>query len=80
MGHVRYGLDFLETWSLPSMIPTPSRRIRPWVNHEWLSEALMAAAYQLSGNAGLIALKVLVARHWDGRGRAIPAESTAPGA
>ena len=59
-GHVRYGLDFLETWSLPSIDPYSFTQDRPWVNHEWLSEAFMAAAYQLSGNAGLIALKVLV--------------------
>jgi hypothetical protein len=32
----------------------------PWVNHEWLSEAIMAIAYTAAGVTGLIALKTLL--------------------
>jgi hypothetical protein len=64
-GHLRFGLDLLET----------GRVIRPdtysyltagvtWVNHEWLAEALMAVAWRAAGAfrsspaTGLILLKL----------------------
>lgn len=33
----------------------------PWVNHEWLAEAVMAAAWRLGGEPALVLLKVAVA-------------------
>ena len=45
-GHVRFGLDWLQARDLPTADPYSYLQDRPWVNHEWLSEAAMAAAYQ----------------------------------
>jgi hypothetical protein len=59
-GHVRFGLDWLATWRLPTVDPYSFTQDRPWVNHEWLSEVLMGAAYLLGRPAGLVVLKMLV--------------------
>jgi hypothetical protein len=59
-GHVRFGLDWLTSWRLPEIDPYSFTQDRPWVNHEWLSEAFMGAAYQLGGSAGLVILKMIV--------------------
>jgi hypothetical protein len=59
-GHVRFGLDWWRTGTLPSVDPYSFTQDRPWINHEWLSEAAMAAAYWAGGALGLIALKVVL--------------------
>jgi hypothetical protein len=59
-GHVRFGLDWLRTRALPSIDPYSFTQDRPWVNHEWLSEASMGAAFALAGPAGLVVLKTVV--------------------
>jgi hypothetical protein len=59
-GHVRFGLDWWQTGSLPTTDPYSFTQDRPWINHEWLSEALMAGAYRLAGPQGLILLKTAV--------------------
>ena len=59
-GHVRFGLDWLRTRTLPAADPYSFTQDRPWVNHEWLSEALMGTAYLLGGAQGLIVLKMAV--------------------
>ena len=59
-GHVRFGLDWLSTRALPSVDPYSFTQDRPWINHEWLSEALMGAAFSLGGATGLILLKITV--------------------
>ena len=56
-GHVRFGQDILAAHSLPRQDPSSFTSDRPWVNHEWLAEMLMAGAYTVAGSAGLIALK-----------------------
>jgi hypothetical protein len=56
-GHVRFGLDILETWRLPAADPYSFTQDTPWVNHEWLSELLMGAAWAGGGAAGLVLLK-----------------------
>jgi hypothetical protein len=56
-GHVRFGLDWLAAPGWPQVDPYSFTQDRPWVNHEWLSEALMAAAYRMAGGPGLILLK-----------------------
>jgi len=58
-GHVRFGLDWLQTRDLPVQDQYSYTQDRPWVNHEWLSEAAMGAAYQLGGTSGLVMLKAL---------------------
>ncbi len=56
-GHVRFGLDILETWRLPSEDPYSFTQDKPWVNHEWLSELVMGAAFAAAGPVGLVLLK-----------------------
>jgi hypothetical protein len=59
-GHVRFGLDWLHTYRLPSVDPYSFTQDRPWINHEWLSETLMAYAYRAGGASGLVILKMAV--------------------
>jgi len=59
-GHLRFGLDLLASKTLSSSDPYSFTADRPWVNHEWLSELLMAIAYRALGPAGLGVLKVAV--------------------
>ena len=58
-GHVRFGLDWWRS-GLSTLDPYSFTQDKPWVNHEWLSEAAMAAAYWGGGGVGLIVLKVLL--------------------
>jgi len=59
-GHLRFGLDILDTASLPSIDPYSFTQDRPWVNHEWLSELTMGIAYSTGGVVGLVLWKTLV--------------------
>lgn len=59
-GHLRFGLDWLRTGTLPSTDPYSFTQDKPWVNHEWLSEVVTAAAYSVAGIAGLVLLKAAV--------------------
>jgi hypothetical protein len=80
-GHVRFGLDIVASRSIPTEDPYSFTSDRPWINHEWLSEAAMAYAYRAGGSIGLVVLRIaLVAaawmvvwrslrRHTSGRGR-----------
>ena len=56
-GHVRFGLDTLHAGHLTSIDPYSFTQDVPWVNHEWLSEVQMGAAYALGGDAGLAVVK-----------------------
>ena len=58
-GHLRFGLDWWKTFSLPSVDPYSFTQGRAWVNHEWLSEATMAGGYRAGGIPGLIVVKVV---------------------
>lgn len=58
-GHVRFGQLTLAEQSLTSADPFSFTSDRDWVNHEWLSEVLMATAFDGAGGAGLVALKTL---------------------
>jgi hypothetical protein len=60
-GHVRFGLDWLQSHRLPSLDPYSFTQDVPWINHEWLAEAFMGAAYQGMGSAGLVVLKGMLA-------------------
>ena len=57
-GHLRYGQDFLSTRAVPSGDVYSFTSDRPWINHEWLTEALLASVYRLGGT---IALAILAA-------------------
>jgi hypothetical protein len=56
-GHLRFGLDMLQTLALSSIDPYSFTQDRPWINHEWLSEAVAALAFRAGGIAGLTLLK-----------------------
>ena len=51
-GHLRSGLDILSAKALHVSDPYSFTSDRPWMNHEWLSELLMAVAYRALGPAG----------------------------
>jgi hypothetical protein len=59
-GHVRFGQDLVAARSVHLADPYSFVSDRAWINHEWLSEAVMYAAYAAAGNAGLIVLKLLL--------------------
>src|SRR5262249_15609406 len=56
-GHVRFGLDTMHARRLTSVDPYSFTQDVPWVNHEWLSEVQMGAAYATGGDTGLALLK-----------------------
>jgi hypothetical protein len=59
-GHLRFGLDLLDTRQLTSIDPYSFTQDKPWTNHEWLSELQMAWAYRAGGTTGLLLLKALL--------------------
>src|SRR5690348_2702784 len=59
-GHVRFGDDILRQHAIPRVDPYSFTSDRAWINHEWLAECVMAAAYRIAGPSGLIVLKVLL--------------------
>src|SRR5919204_3798854 len=59
-GHLRFGLDVLASRHLSLTDQYSYTSDLPWVNHEWLSELIMGAAFRAFGPAGLIAIKVAV--------------------
>jgi hypothetical protein len=59
-GHLRFGLDLLDTGTLTSTDPYSFTQDVPWINHEWLSELLFAVSYRMGGVVGLIVLKTFV--------------------
>ena len=65
-GHLRFGLDLLETHRLTSIDPYSFTQDVSWINHEWLSELLLAIAYRVGGVFGLSLLKtaILAATVW----------------
>jgi hypothetical protein len=59
-GHLRFGLDVLATHTVPYVDRYTFAQGRPWINHEWLSEAQMALAFKGGGVTGLLMLKLLL--------------------
>jgi hypothetical protein len=59
-GHVRFGRDLLAAGRLTGIDPYSFTSDRPWINHEWLSEVLMAAAFDRAGAIGLNLLRLAV--------------------
>ncbi len=56
-GHVRYGQDLLRTGRIVQKDTYSYTADRPWINHEWLCEAVFAAIYNAVGPRGLVALR-----------------------
>lgn len=60
-GHLRFGLDFLETGKLTEFDPYSYLSTgQRWINHEWLAEVLFALAWSAANQTGLILLKTSV--------------------
>jgi hypothetical protein len=59
-GHVRFGQDILSARSVQSVDPYSFTSDRPWVNHEWLAELLMAAAFNAAGPPALVIFKTVL--------------------
>jgi len=57
-GHLRFGLDILRDGTVATVDPYSFGADLPWVNHEWGSEVITAAAFTLGGSPGLVLLKV----------------------
>jgi hypothetical protein len=58
-GHLRFGLDLLDTGRIVRADAySYLTGDQPWINHEWLSEAIMAIAFRAGGVAGLVAIKM----------------------
>src|SRR5262249_52721277 len=58
-GHMRFGLDLIASHTIPTFDRYSFTSTQPWVNHEWLSDALFAIAYANGGLYGLVALRIL---------------------
>jgi hypothetical protein len=60
-GHLRFGLDILQSHSIPRVDPYSYTQANgPWIDHEWLSELLFALAWKAGGATGLVVLKIAV--------------------
>ena len=59
-GHTRFGMDMLAMRTLPSIDPYSFTQDVPWVNHEWLSELAMGAAFEAAGPRGLVVLRTVL--------------------
>ena len=58
-GHLRFGLDILDSGTLQSTDTYSFTSDRSWINHEWLSEIAIAGAWLAGGASGLILLKLV---------------------
>jgi hypothetical protein len=61
-GHVLFGRDILTAGAIPR-VDTYSYTAagHPWINHEWLSQVILAAVYRHAGGPGLLLFKLAVA-------------------
>jgi hypothetical protein len=60
-GHLRFGHDVIAAGAIPHRDVYSFTSDRPWVDHEWLAEVLMYAAYATGGIGGLIGVQAGVA-------------------
>jgi len=60
-GHLRFGLDIIQTGTIIQIDPYSyvTTGVR-WINHEWLAEVLFALAWTAGRAPGLILLKMIV--------------------
>lgn len=61
-GHLLFGREIIAQGSI-ARVDTYSYTVagQPWINHEWLSQVVLAATYQWGGSPGLLLLKFAVA-------------------
>ena len=59
-GHLRFGADLLASHSLSVADRYSFTADTAWINHEWLSEAVLAATYDNFGAFGLNLLKLAI--------------------
>ena len=59
-GHVRFGGDMIDSAAIRVPDTYSFTSDKPWTNHEWLAEIIMAAAYRTAGAAGLVLLKLTI--------------------
>ena len=57
-GHTLFGGDIVHSRTIPATDSYAFTSDLPWVNHEWLSEVCMYAAYAIGGGSGLVALRL----------------------
>ena len=60
-GHLTFGREIVHALAVHRSDPYSFASDIPWVNHEWLAEAIMWLAYAAGGAPGLVALKLLMA-------------------
>ena len=62
LGHLLFGNNILAHGAV-GRVDTYSYTVagQPWVNHEWLSQVVLAAVYQWAGSPGLLLLKFAIA-------------------
>jgi hypothetical protein len=59
-GHVRFGADMIDSGTIRVPDAYSFTSDRPWINHEWLAEIVMASAYRAAGATGLVLLKLAI--------------------
>jgi hypothetical protein len=59
-GHVMFGRDIVHSRAIPASDHYAFTSDLAWVDHEWLTEVAMFAAYAAHPGAGLVALRVLL--------------------
>ena len=60
-GHLTFGRDVLASGHVVQVDRYSFTRDLPWINHEWLAEIAMAAAWRTAGAIGLTTLKLALA-------------------
>jgi hypothetical protein len=60
-GHLTFGREIVHALGVHRSDPYSFTSDIPWVNHEWLAEALMWLAYAAGGAPALVLLKLLLA-------------------
>jgi hypothetical protein len=60
-GHLTFGRDILASGHVVQVDRYSFTSDLPWINHEWLAEIAMAAAWRLAGAIGLTTLKLALA-------------------
>ena len=59
-GHVRFGGDIIDSAAIRLPDTYSFTSDKPWTNHEWLAEVIMASVYRMAGDAGLVLLKLTI--------------------
>jgi hypothetical protein len=59
-GHLRFGGDLIDSAAIRLPDTYSFTSDKPWTNHEWLAEIIMASAYRTAGATGLVFLKLAI--------------------